>query len=101
MKTTITIILMIAAALYAAGLHIETNPFRIRFESWLTLLGWVVIAVGVSLITAGEYEKGLKRGRDITTEILEELATKNQQDNERKQTLPQMRDGNGAMRIVR
>lgn len=73
---------MIAAALYAAGLHIETNPFRIRFESWLTLLGWVVIAVGVSLITAGQYEKGLNRGTEITIETLEKFANEKQQNNE-------------------
>lgn len=74
---------MIAAALYAAGLHIETNPFRIRFESLLTLLGWVVIAVGVSLIAAGQYEKGLKRGSEITIETLEEIVTEKQQNNEK------------------
>lgn len=74
---------MIAAALYAAGLHIETNPFRIRFESLSTLLGWLVIAVGVLILTAGQYEKGLKRGREITIETLEEIVTEKQQNNER------------------
>ncbi len=83
MKTTITIILILAATLYAAGLHIETNPFRIRFESWLSLLGWVIIAVGVSLITAGQYEKGLKRGSEITTKIFKELINENQENNGR------------------
>lgn len=81
MKTIVSIILLVAASLYAAGLHIEINPFRIRFESLLTLLGWAAIVVGVLLIAGGQYEKGLKRGSEITIETLEEIVTEKRQIN--------------------
>ena len=77
MKTVFGILFLIAVVVYGLGTRIEFKPFRIHFDSWVYFLGWVFIAIGVVIISTSEYSKGLKRGKDITIEVLEEIANKN------------------------
>lgn len=93
MKTVFYIIVILIALFYALGTKIEFKPFKIEFTNWVSVIGWILLFVGVLVLTthsaikSGEeyYIKGYKQGaEDLRTELLNEI--KNAKSNEETST---------------
>lgn len=82
MKTVIMTVIAILVILMVAGLNIKTDPFKIEFKNWQTLVGWTIIVIGVSFLTVTSdmktakkyYQEGYKAGiTEFTSELEKEL----------------------------
>jgi hypothetical protein len=66
----ISSIICIAAFLFIADTTITFNPFSIHLAAWKSAIGWLIIAIGVGLISDQKYNEGIKKGVDGTIELL-------------------------------
>lgn len=68
--STIALTLMLA---YLADTRITFSPFSITFGRGWLMLGYILIAIGGSIIYYQGRWDGLKRGAEIKQEVIEEI----------------------------
>lgn len=74
MSIIISSLICIIAFLYIADTTITFNPFSIHLSAWKNAVGWLVVAIGVGLISDQKYNEGVKNGADGTIELLKEYS---------------------------
>jgi small neutral amino acid transporter SnatA (MarC family) len=70
----ISSIICLIAFLYIADTTITFNPFSIHLAAWKSAVGWLIIAIGVGLISDQKRDEGIKKGVDGTIELLKEYS---------------------------
>lgn len=78
MKLLFTISVFIGLLMAVGGFHVTFHPFRISMPCWAGSLGWLLIIIGVILISINEhnraYKEGVKKGSDMMLEMIQEKA---------------------------
>lgn len=74
MSIIISSLICIIAFLYIADTTITVNPFSIHLAAWKNAVGWLVVAIGIGLISDQKYDEGIKKGVDGTIELLKEYS---------------------------
>jgi len=85
MKTTISIITIIVIFFYIADTNIQFRPFKVTFGSLTSALAWVFFLISFLLMTYSihskayktGFEKGFESGKDLTIEVLKDIANEN------------------------
>lgn len=73
MKIYLTTLALTLSLLYLADTTITWRPFSISFGRGLLVLGYILIAIGGSIIYYQGRWDGLKRGAEIKQEVIEDI----------------------------
>lgn len=73
MKIYLTTLALSLLLLYLADTTITIRPFSISFGRGLLMLGYILIAIGGTMIYYQGRWDGLKRGAEIKKEVREEI----------------------------
>ena len=58
----IAIIILVVWLLFLGGTKITLYPFSISMEYWWKALGWLLMILGMVILTVGEYHRGRMKG---------------------------------------
>lgn len=73
MKLYLTTLALSLVLLYLADTTITWRPFNVTFGRGWLVLGYILIAIGGSIIYYQGRWDGLKRGAEIKKEVIEEI----------------------------
>lgn len=76
MKIYLTTLALSLLLIYLADTTITWRPFSISFGRGLLVLGYMLIAIGGTMIYYQGRWDGLKRGAEIKKEVIEEIKQK-------------------------
>lgn len=76
MKTILLLIAFFAVVLYESRPTLKLNPFQLTFENPLSAIGFLLVMVGVALISyetrTQAYDKGVNAASEVCAELLAE-----------------------------
>ena len=62
MKELIMIAAFVATALLVGRTEISFNPFYIRLEGWMSVVGYILIGIGLGFLSYDSYDRGRCKG---------------------------------------
>lgn len=62
MKELIMIAAFLVAILFVGRVEISFNPFYIRMDGWMNMVGYLLISIGIGFLGYDFYRKGLEEG---------------------------------------
>lgn len=80
MRELMMIAAFVATVLLVGRTEISFNPFYIRMDGWMNVVGYLLICVGLGFLTIDSYDrgrhKGFKEGVDHVVQYAEEKMKK-------------------------
>ena len=62
MRELIMIAAFVATALLVGRTEISFNPFYVRMEGWMSVVGYVLIGIGLGFLSFDSYDRGRDKG---------------------------------------
>ena len=80
MKLAIGIIISILWFLFLGNTRITLNPFSVSMEYWERAVGWILICLGIAILTIGAFRKGKTDGQNEVLDALNEYVEMRQKE---------------------
>ena len=74
---TTTVFALTALIFIAGGLNITINPFSIKMTNWRGFIGWILLIIGIALVSTEHGLKQYKKGcEDMSKMFVNEIKEK-------------------------
>ena len=74
MRELIMIAAFVATVLLVGRTEISFNPFYIRMEGWMSVLGYILIGIGLGFLSFDSYNRGRDKGYEEGVEHVVQYA---------------------------
>lgn len=78
MKTALFLIAIVILFLLVSGISIKLNPFKVTLHDWKLGVGWLLVVIGLTMVTAYHTEKAEINGYKQAIKDIYELEGKSQ-----------------------